>query len=119
MMGPEGALRLLLRRFPEFAQLFGDPNNPEPEEPHYSYGVFAEAALKRLSDGAFLERTASFINELTASNESILKDVVGVDVLETLAQVPEAAQALYPKLVQSAQEDLKAIERGFYGRTVE
>jgi hypothetical protein len=105
--------------FPELSHLLGDPNDAEPGQPYHAYGLFAAEVLRRRSDTALLDRTASFINEVTASNEHILKEMAGVELLETSAQVPGIAQALYSKLTPRTQDDLRAIERGCYGRSVE
>jgi hypothetical protein len=117
-LGSRDALRLLKTRFPEFSDLFSDPDDPdlEPSEPHYSYGIFAREVLERRHDARLLDRVTSLINEMVVSKAHILEYVVAVTVLEQLADDPEMAPLLYPKIVPEAQETLRAIERDLYGR---
>jgi hypothetical protein len=117
-MGKADVLRLLRNRFPEFAELFCDPENidPEVDEPYYSYSRLVEQVLARKEDNSLLKRVSSFVNEMTTSKDPWLEELVGVEVLEGLAQDPIVAASLYASIVPEAQASLKAIERRMYGR---
>jgi ribonucleotide reductase beta subunit family protein with ferritin-like domain len=76
--------------------LFGDPENLDPTtpEPYYSYERFAEEVLRRKNDELFLKSVCAFINELAASRERWLQEVLGVALLESLAQDSEFAATM-------------------------
>jgi hypothetical protein len=74
-----------------------------------------EEMLRRREDKALLRRLSSFINELALSKEAILEEVLGVELLEGLAQDPELAATLYPQIVPEAK--LRPMEREMYGRS--
>jgi|HubBroStandDraft_6_1064221.scaffolds.fasta_scaffold07195_5 hypothetical protein len=118
-VGPSDALRLIRARFPELSKQFGDPDNIDPEtpEPYYSYGLLVKEVLKREDEAPLIQRVIDFINELALSRESLLEDLVGVELLEGLAQDRKMAATLYPRIVPAAQKTLKLIEQETYGRT--
>ena len=111
------ALRILRARFPEPSEHFGTPDEPEPGDPYVSYGLLAEEALQRRDDQAFLDHVFAFINELADSGDHLLEDLLFLSVLESLAQNPEFAASLYPKITVKAQKGLRLIERRYYGRS--
>lgn len=118
MQQPSDAVRLLRSRFPELAHLFGDPEHPDPEspEPYRSYECFAEEILKRQQDSNFLGAVYAFLNELALSREYWLQEAFGVALMESLAQEAEFTANLYSHINVEAQEVLKNIEKGVYGR---
>lgn len=117
-MDRAAVVRLLRERFPALAQLFGDPDNLDPEtpEPYFSYERFAEEVLRRQNDRNLVEATYAFINELALSRDYWLEEVFGVALLEHLAQDAAFAAAAYPHLNNDAQNALRAIEEQMYGR---
>ena len=119
MMQPKDAVKYLRDRFPELVHLFSDPESLDEEipEPYSSYERLAEEVLRRQNDQRLLGKLYSLINEMALSKERWLEEALGVSLLESLAQDAEFSANLYPHLNSQAQEMLRAIEQGMYGRS--
>ena len=118
VMGPTGAVRFLRSRFPELAHLFSDPDNLDLEtpEPYHSYGIFAREVLVRRDDRNLLPEVYRFIDDMALSGQSILQELLVIEVLKTLAQDAQFATSSYRHIHQEAGEALRDVERQIYGR---
>ncbi len=119
VMGPAGAVRLLMARFPQISHLFVDPNGPEFEnsDAYSAYNRFAEEVLRRQNDTTFLSGVYVFIDDLAFSQQSILEELFG-EVLETLAQDKEFCRKLYPCVHSEAKEALKRVDPETYAGSI-
>ena len=120
VMGAAGALKFLRDRFPEMAHLFTDPDKSGADltgEPYHSYGQFAYEVLRRQNDIQLLSSVYEFIDDLALSGQSILQEVFAVEVLEVLATDATFARSLYPHIHPEAQDALREVEEGFFGRS--
>lgn len=106
MMQPEDVIRYIRDRFPELIHLFGDPD----DGPYYPYNRLAEEVMRRQDDRALFEAFCSLINEMAASKEYWLGEVLG-DLLEGIAHYEVFTAKLFPRLNQHAQEMLRTASR--------
>jgi hypothetical protein len=114
--GPEEALALLRSRFPELASEFSALPEMDATDAYHVYGCFAAQAMLRRGDEAFMSRVFQFVNELAASLDSTLDDLLAFSVLETFGQDVEFCDLLYPNICVKAQQMLKDLEEHYYGR---
>jgi hypothetical protein len=114
-MEPERAISLLIDRFPVLRQRVDDPGDLLIG-PHFAYSLLATEALDRHTDEAFLDSVVEFINDLATSGDSLLEEVLVVDILEGIAQDPNLSNRIKANMSPKALYWLERVETEYFGR---
>jgi hypothetical protein len=85
--GPKEAVSLLLERFPMVLDLGESREELEDTGPFYAYNQFASEVQKRVNDEDFLKAVCTFMDELAASNDPLLENLLTVSVLENSPKI--------------------------------
>jgi len=107
------AVSLLVSRFPAFKQTIDEDDLWT--SPHIAYGLLATEVLDKGTD-SLLGAAARFIDELANSGDSLLEELLVIDVLEGIAQEPDVARRLRAKIGPKSAPFLERVEREFFGR---
>ena len=83
-----------------------------------SYGLLAEKILQDADNEVLLRRVYLLIDDMYESNDSTLEDVLGVSLLEGLAQDPLLAAKIRAHLAPGPRKMMEETETRFYGRTL-
>src|SRR6185312_7319849 len=92
-MRPRDVVSFLLSNFPAMRNLIC-PDEECFEEPTRVYDSFATEVVKSLDDQQFINSVGYFVNDATAKNDPLLREVLIADLLEGIAVDPEAARRL-------------------------
>lgn len=109
------AVALLVERFPILKERVDDPGDLF-EMPHVTYGLLATEVLDNSGDDVLLTTVAEFIDELANSGDSLLEELLVIDILEGLAQDPGIARRISARINPKAVEFLERVEREYFGR---
>jgi hypothetical protein len=113
---PAEAVSLLVDRFPFMLDLGESLEELKETGPFYTYVLFGEQVKRKQNDAAFLRLVSGFIDELAASNDWLLEEVLVVSLLEKLAEDPGLAAKLDVLISEKARGWLKDVERVIYKR---
>lgn len=107
---------LLLERFPDLREVVDSADELELAEPFHAYECFASEIQRRIQQREFLEAAAQFINELTESNDPLIRDVLVTSVFERIAEDKETARKIALHIGQKANSLLEDVESKIYKR---
>src|SRR3989442_15834155 len=107
MTGTE-AVALLMERFPALKEKVGDPNDLF-EMPHVTYGLLATELVENSADEGLLDAASRFINDLANSGDSLLEELLVIDILEGLAQDPDLARRISGRINPKAAAFLERV----------
>lgn len=109
------AIALLVGRFPALQRTVHEDDLLE--SPHIAYGLLATEVLENSSDELLLNEAARFIDDLANSGDSLLEELLVIDVLEGIAQDPDVARTLKARINPKSTAFLERVEREFFGRS--
>lgn len=113
---PAEAVSLLVDRFPIMLDLGESLDELKETGPFYAYDRFGAEVTNRANDEEFLRQVCLFIDELAASKDLLLEDVLVVSLLETFAEDPAVAAKVEILVGEKARMLLKDIEQKIYER---
>ncbi|MCZ2155129.1 MAG: hypothetical protein LC114_14725 [Bryobacterales bacterium] len=108
------AVSLLVGRFPALKSTVDEDDLWT--SPHIAYSLLATEVLERRTTST-LAAVAEFIDELADSGDSLLEELLVIDVLEGIAQDPDVARLLRAKVSEKSAGFLDVVEREFFGRS--
>lgn len=108
------AVELLILRFPTLKARVDHPDDLF-EMPHVTYGLLATEVLENRNDEVLLRRVARFVDELANSGDSLLEELLVIDVFEGIAQAPDMTGKLKTKITPKAIVFLERVEREYFG----
>jgi hypothetical protein len=114
-MVAEQAIHLLIDRFPILNRRVEDPDDLVGA-PHFAFSLLAAETLERRTDEAFLDRVGEFIDDLANSGDSLLEEVLVIDVLEGIAQDPDLARRMGQRINSKSRSWLDRVEKEFFKR---
>lgn len=115
-MTSEETVQLLINRFPFVVKLVETPEDVYFSAPFYIYERFSEHLRKHHTDEEFLVSVCQFIDDLANSSDSFLHEVLGLSILESVAQDVALADKIKSRICEKSKGMLKKIESDLYGR---
>jgi hypothetical protein len=107
------AVSLLVSRFPALRETVD--KDSLWTSPHIAYGLLATDLLEEGTTSS-LNEVAQFVDELASSGDSLLEELLIVDLLEGIAQDANLARRLRAKIGPKSATLLERVEREFFGR---
>jgi hypothetical protein len=112
---PEEVIGFLLERFPAFASVVPS-DELDLAAPFHAYERFASYVRSRLADASFLGSVGKLIDEMAASRDPLMGDVLVTSLLEGIAEDSDAAFKISGFVGDKARDILTDIEEKVYGR---
>lgn len=115
-MTPKNAVLLLVQHFPSLKQSIDEDDLLT--RPHIACSLLAAEVLENNTDEVLLTATARFVDDLANSHDSLLEELLVIDILEGVAQNADVSRRLQTQLSIKPAALLMKVEREYFRRSV-